>query len=128
MQNPLEITFHNIEHNDKVEETILSKFEKIKAVSKDITKCHIIVEKLSNHHQSANKSCVRLDLKVPHISDIVVCEKCTEDEADLSTTVIKVFKRAKSLLREEVSRIRSNQRKPKDVNLEAEPDEDEDEL
>jgi len=127
MQNPLEITFHNIEHNDKIQETILHKFEKIKAVSSDITKCHVIIEKLSKHHQSANKSCVRLDLKVPHISDIVISEKCTESEADLSSTVIKVFKRAKSLLREEIGRIRANHRQPKGDRFAEETSSDEEE-
>ena len=68
MQNPLEITFRNLTNNPKIETLILEKFENVKKISPDVTKCHVILEKLSKHHQSANTSCVRLDLKVPHIN------------------------------------------------------------
>ena len=126
MQNPLEITFHNIDHNSKIENLILEKFENVKKISSVITKCHVTIERLSSHHQSANRSCVRLDVKVPHFTDIIISEKCSEDEASLLTTVIKVFKRAKSLLREEVARVRANNRLPKsdDFAIEVESKED----
>jgi len=126
MQNPFEITFHNMAHNDKVETVILEKFENVKEISSDVTKCHVIIEKLSHHHQNANRSVVRIDLKVPHIKDIVISEKCSEDEASLLSTTLKVFKRSKILLREEIARIRDRNRAPKNVNVEVEV-EDEDE-
>lgn len=128
MQNPLEITFHNMSHNDKVETLILEKFEKVKDISSNVTKCHVTVEKLSRHHQSANASCARLDLKVPHMKDIIISEKCNEDEASLLTAVNKIFKNGKIHLREEVARIRDARRKPKEVSLESmEEDADADE-
>ena len=127
MQNPFEITFHNMNNNLKIETLIREKFENVKKISSDVTKCHVILEKLSNHHQSANMSCVRLDLKVSHINDIIISEKCSEDEASLISTVIKVFKRGKTLLREEVSRIRDRSRIPREDNFEIE-DENEDDL
>lgn len=122
MKNPLEITFHNMNHIDEIEEIIQEKFEKVKVISPDVTKCHIILEKLSRHHQSANKSSVRLDIKVPHINDIVVSEKCTEDANELKTTVLKVFKRGKTLLREEVAKRRDKARHPKPDDLLEPPD------
>lgn len=127
MQNPLEITFHDISHNEKVNALILEKFENVKKISPNVTKCHVVVEKLSKHHQSANRSCIRLDLKVPHISDIVISEKCSEDEASLLSTINKVLKRGKSLLREEVARNRDRHRAPKDDNF-AVVDESEEDL
>ncbi len=126
MKNPLEITFRNMDQNSKIETLILEKFENVKKISSDVTKCHVILEKLSNHHQSANRACARINLKVPNINDIVVSEKCSEDEAALLTTVIKVFKRAKTLLREEVARIRNFNRTPKEKNFEIDVENEDD--
>jgi len=120
MQKPLEITFRNMSNNSKIETLILEKFENVKKISSDVTKCHVIIEKLSNHHQSANRSCVRLDLKVPHINDIIVSEKCSEDEVSLLSTVNKVFKRGKILLSEVVTRNRDRHRAPRDNKFEIE--------
>ncbi|MCA9399378.1 MAG: HPF/RaiA family ribosome-associated protein, partial [Candidatus Omnitrophica bacterium] len=113
MQNPLEITFHNTKQNSEIETVIQEKFEKLKQISPDLTKCHIVLEKLSKHHQTANTACARLDLKVPHISDIVISEKCNEDEESLKSAVIKVFKRSQAILREEKKHRRDRNRTPR---------------
>ena len=41
-------------------------------------------------------------------NDIVVNEKCQEDEASLKTAVLKIFKRGQVLVREEVRRRQNN--------------------
>ena len=63
MQNPLEITFHDINPNPDLENLVRDKFEKITHITSKVTKCHIILEKLSKHHNTANACCVRMDLK-----------------------------------------------------------------
>ena len=45
MQNPLQVTFHDMKHNKDIEATIAERFEKLKIWSPDITKCHVIIEK-----------------------------------------------------------------------------------
>jgi len=102
MQNPLEVTFHDLIRNAKIEELIQTKYEKLNKLRPDITKCHVFLEKQSKHHQKANSTVIRLDLKVPRLQDIVVSEKCSEDVASLKTTVIKVFKRSQDLLLEKI--------------------------
>lgn len=121
MQNPLEITFHDLPHYPKIEALIMEKFKKLKAINNEITKCHVILEKLSKHHQKANSSCVRLDLKVPRLDDIIITEKCSEDEADLASNVIKVFKRGQMSMREGLKRRLDRQRAPRPdgIDLEA---------
>ena len=108
MQNPLEITFHDMQHNANIETVIREKFEKLKVISPNITKCHVVLEKLSKHHQSANTSCARLDLKVPHFDDIFINEKCIEGEAPLIKAVNKIFKRGQLLLREKKKKRRQD--------------------
>jgi len=115
MQNPLEITFHDTRHSPEIEQLIREKFEKIKGMSPDISKCHVIVEKLSKHHKTGNTACVRMDLKVPHFSDIVVAEKCTEDEISMMAAANKVLKRGAMLMRKEINHRREGHRTPRDT-------------
>lgn len=131
MKNPLEITFHDLVRNEKVEQLIEEKFQKLTKIRSDITKCHVFFEKQSKHHQKANATIVRLDLKVPHLQDIVVSEQCDEDVSALKTTVIKVFKRSQDLLLEKIKYFRDSNRcglREKNA-VDASPDnEDEDEV
>ncbi len=92
MQNPLQITFHDMAHNAGLEAVIVEKYEKIKAEDIDVTKCHVVIEKQSKHHQKSNMVCVRLDLKVSHFDDIVMKENCLEDPTSLRRAISKVFK------------------------------------
>ncbi len=127
MQNPLEITFHDLVRSEKLETLIQEKFEKLIKIRPDITKCHVFFEKQSKHHQKANSTIVRLDLKAPHLQDIVVSEKCDADVATMKTTVIKVFKRSQDLLLEKIKYHRDLKRAglQKDTAVESEEDEDE---
>ncbi len=113
MQNPLVITFHDLPHYPQIEKLISEKFSKLQTINSGVTKCHVILEKLSKHHQKANSSCVRLDLKVPHLDDIVITEKCSDDEADLASNVIKVFKLGQLSMREGIKRKQDRQRTPR---------------
>ena len=103
MQNPLVVTFHELKHNPKIEELIAEKYEKLNHLAPNMTKCHVILEKQSKHHRTANTSCVKLDIKAPHFKDVVVHKMCSEDEASLITAVIKVFKEGGVLLREQIN-------------------------
>ncbi len=120
MQNPLQVTFHDMPHNEEIEIIIAEKFEKLKIVSPDIIKCHVVVEKLSKHHQKANMACARLDLKVSHFDDIVINERCADDEAALKTAVLKIFKRGQVLVREGLKRRQHNKRIPLPDNFQTE--------
>ena len=112
MKNALLITFHDRSHNPEIEAMIQEKFEKIKSEYPDVTKCHVVLEKQSKHHQKANLSCVRLDLKVSHFEDIVVTEKCLEDTTSMKSAVLKVFKQGLDLARKQKKRRLENKRMP----------------
>ncbi|MBL8013268.1 MAG: HPF/RaiA family ribosome-associated protein [Candidatus Omnitrophica bacterium] len=110
MQNPLLITYHDIHKNDEIDSLIHEKFEKIQKENPRLIKCHVTLEKQSKHHQKANLACIRLDLKVPHFEDVVVCEKCAEDPVSLKSAVLKVFKQGIESLREN-KKWRQNQKR-----------------
>ena len=113
MQNPLQVTFHDMKHNEEIETLIADRFEKIKVISPNITKCHVIIEKQSKHHQKANTASVKLDLKVSHFDDIVISEKCEEDHGSVQSAVLKVFKRGQLMVREELKHRRDIKRAPR---------------
>src|SRR5262245_49509453 len=100
MNNPLQITYHDITKNAGIEEVIEEKYEKILKENPGVTKCHIILEKQSRHHQKANEVHVRLDLKVSRLEDVVVTQRCAEDVIAMKSTVIKVFKEGIDTLRQ----------------------------
>ena len=112
MQNPLQITYHDIHHSEDIAALIREKFGKILNENPDLTKCRVVLEKLSKHHQKANMACVRLDLKVSHLEDIVVTEKCFEDAASLKSAVLKAFKQALDLARKHKKRRLDHKRMP----------------
>lgn len=112
MRNPLQVTFHDLQHSDEVETLIQEKFEKIKSESPDVTKCHVVLEKLSKHHQKGNMACVRLDLKISHFDDIVVTENCMADKAMLKSAILKVFKQGIDLARKYKKHRLEQKRKP----------------
>jgi hypothetical protein len=101
MQNPLLTTFHDMRHDAEIETFIQEKFEKVKAENPSVIKCHVILEKQSKHHKKGNMTCVRLDLKISRFDDIVVSEKCLEETVPLKSAIIRVFKQAIDLAREQ---------------------------
>jgi hypothetical protein len=130
MQNPLQITFHDLQHNEEIEGLIIEKFEKLKVVSPDITKCHVRLEKLSKHHLKANSACARLDLKVSHFDDIVITEKCNEDTGSLKSAVLKILKngllRVREGLKYRKDRIRPARKNRRTVVIEKDKEEEDD--
>ena len=104
MKNPLLITFHDMHHNTEIEALIREKFEKIRFEYPDVTKCHVVLEKQSKHHQKANLACARLDLKVSRFEDIVVTEKCLDDTVSINSAVLKVFKQGLDMARKHKKR------------------------
>ncbi len=121
MQNPLQTIFHDIPHNGNIEALIQEKFEKVLEENPGVTKCHVVFEKLSNHHNKANMACVRLDLKVSRLEDIVVREECFEDAHSLTSAILKVFKRGLELSRKHKKRRLDNKRAPLGELREIEP-------
>ena len=115
MQNPLEITFKDIPHNSRIEQIILEKYEKIKHISRDVIKCHVIMEKLSKHHQNGNMYAVKLDLKLANFPDIIIKDKSVEGEMPMATAVRSIFKKAHELTQKQIGRSKKKVAMPEEV-------------
>ena len=121
MQNPLQITYHDMHHSEDLETLIKEKYAKILHENPDVTKCHVVLEKQSKHHQKANLALVRLDLKISRLEDVVVTEKCFEDLTSVKSAVLKAFKEALDLTRKHKQRRLDQKRVPLGELTAAEP-------
>jgi ribosome-associated translation inhibitor RaiA len=69
MQNPLQITFHGIDHSDAVEQRIRDKTAKLDQVFDRITRCRVMIEphhrNTSSLHRRGQPFHIRIDLTVP---------------------------------------------------------------
>ena len=65
MEEPLEITFHNLEPSVAVEAEIRERFAKLERLYDRVTACRISVEALHKQHRTGNVYEVHIDLLVP---------------------------------------------------------------
>jgi ribosome-associated translation inhibitor RaiA len=120
MHNPVEITFKGFEPNPRLNNLIQEKLSKIEPFANDITKCHVVMEKLSKHHQKGNAYCVRLSLKLAHFPDIVINEESKEGDLPMSSALRSVFRKAHELVKKQSSRRKQKVARPDKEGLELE--------
>jgi len=65
MQEPLQITFRNMEASPAVETKIREATAKLEEVEAHMVGCHVLVEARHRHHHKGGLYHVRIDLTVP---------------------------------------------------------------
>jgi ribosome-associated translation inhibitor RaiA len=69
MQNPLQITFHGIDHSETVEVRIREKAAKLEQLFDRITSCRVVIEphhrNTSSLHRKGEPFHIRIDVTVP---------------------------------------------------------------
>lgn len=65
MEVPLQITFHEIDHSDAVEERIRERVDKLEKYYNNIVSCRVTVEKPHRHQHQGQLFDIRIDLSVP---------------------------------------------------------------
>jgi len=69
MKNPLQITFHGIDHSDAVEQRVREKTAKLEQLTDRIISCRVVIERPSKNqnaeHVKHEPYHVRLDVTVP---------------------------------------------------------------
>jgi ribosome-associated translation inhibitor RaiA/cold shock CspA family protein len=103
MEEPLEITFHNLEPSAAVEAEIRERFAKLERLYDRVTACRISVEALHKQHRTGNVYEVHIDMLVPGGELVVSKEphKAKERYAnpDVYTSVRDAFKAAERQLK-----------------------------
>ena len=65
MQQPVQITFKDLNHSEQLSELIHEKTDKLQQFFENIISCHIVVEQTQKHKHQGKLHNVRINLSVP---------------------------------------------------------------
>lgn len=107
MQQPLRITFREMESSPAIESDIRAKAEALDRFADDIIGCHVVVEAPHRHHHRGRVYHVRLDIKVSG-AEIVVSRDPAEHHAheDVYVAIRDAFDAARRRLEDHARRKR----------------------
>ncbi|MFP4473346.1 MAG: HPF/RaiA family ribosome-associated protein [Candidatus Omnitrophota bacterium] len=114
MQVPLEVTFHNCEHLDDIEQLVREKTDSLEKVCDHIISCRVAIEQPHKHHHKGNAYRVRIYVTATPKHELFVEEEPTEEKKDysLKSIVQKAFKtmqrRLKKLNEEQHGQVKSH--------------------
>lgn len=80
MQQPLQITFKEMEHSDAVETWVRERAAKLEKFYQPIISCHVVIEAPDRHSQHGGLYRIRLDVIVPG-DEIVVSHQAPRNQA-----------------------------------------------
>lgn len=110
MKLPLQISFHNVERSEAIENRIREQAEQLDEFCDRITSCRVVVDVPHRHHEFGNVYQVRLDIKVPGEEIAVVNEPAEHDPyyRDANVAIRDAFDSAARKLEEYVRRQRQD--------------------
>ncbi|MCA9563942.1 MAG: ribosome-associated translation inhibitor RaiA [Myxococcales bacterium] len=99
MQQPLQISWRNVDVSESVEANIREHLEKLEQVHNRITSCRVVVEAPHMQHQQGNLFRIMIDIVVP--GGEVVVDKDTDDPAheDVYVAIRDAFNAARRQLK-----------------------------
>lgn len=110
MQNPLQITFHGIDHSEAVETRVREKVGKLEQFFDRITSCRVTMENnhrnSSNLHHKGEAFHVRIDLIVPGTE--LVVNRDSDEHEDIYAALKGAFQAMERQLKEYVARSRGD--------------------
>jgi cold shock CspA family protein len=108
MKLPVQISFHNLDRIDVVEDRIRREAAQLEEFCKCIMSCRVVVDVPHLHHRKGNACQVRLDIKVPGEEIAIVQAPAQHDPLyeNLNAAVRDAFNSAARKLEEHVRRQR----------------------
>ncbi|MCB2012772.1 MAG: HPF/RaiA family ribosome-associated protein [Geminicoccaceae bacterium] len=100
MDKPLQVTFHNLEHSDAVEEEVRARMGKLNELCDRITSGRVVIDSPHRTQERARSFTVRIEIGLPR-SEIVVSR---DPVPDIQQAVAGAFDVAKKRLRDYVER------------------------
>lgn len=106
MQQPLQITFHNLDHSDAAEVHVRAQADKLHHFDPNLLSCKVTLERPHRHgrHEAPR---IRVNLTVP--GDELVVDHSPADGEDFHAAIDQAFARAKSRLVRHAGRLRDEQ-------------------
>jgi cold shock CspA family protein/ribosome-associated translation inhibitor RaiA len=110
MKLPLQVSFHNLERVEAIENRILEEAAQLDEFCNRIMSCRVVVDVPHRHHQVGNVYQVRLDIKVPGEEIAIVQEPAQHDPfyENVNVAIRDAFNSAARKLEEYVRRKRKD--------------------
>jgi ribosomal subunit interface protein len=107
MQEPLQITFKELEHSDAIEAWVREHAAKLEKFYEPIIRCHVVIETPDRHSHHGQLYGVRIELTVPG-DEIVVSHQGPKDHAheDVYVALRDAFKAARRQLQDSIRKKR----------------------
>ena len=107
MQQPVQITFKEMEHSDAVEARVREHVAKLEKFYDPIISCHVVVEAADRHSNQGGLYRVRIDINVPR-DEIVVSHQGPKDQAheDVYVAIRDAFRAARRQLQDSLRKKR----------------------
>lgn len=71
MQVPLEISYHNIEGSQWIDDYIKERADHLESICDSIISCRVVVERAQHQHNKGNPFRVRVEVKLPPQKDLI---------------------------------------------------------
>ena len=104
MDKPLQVTFHNLEHSDAVEDEIRDRMRKLSEVCDRITSGRVVIDSPHRTNQRAKSFTVSIELGLPRNEIVIKRDPVT----DIHSAVADAFDTARRRLRDYVEKNRGN--------------------
>lgn len=91
MQIPLQISFHDVDHSEALEERVREKVKKVEHFFDHITSCRVVIEKPHKHNHQGKLFDVTIDLKIPGHEFVVKGEKGNHAHEDVYVALRNAF-------------------------------------
>jgi cold shock CspA family protein/ribosome-associated translation inhibitor RaiA len=110
MKLPIQVSFHNLERSDAIENRVLEEAVQLDEFCDHIMSCRVVVDVPHRHHEFGNVYQVRLDIKVPGEEIAVMNEPAEHDPhyKDFNVAVRDAFESTARKLEEYVRRQRQD--------------------
>ena len=110
MQVSIQITFHQMEHSQPLEDRIREKVAKLEHFYAGLTSCRVVVERASHPHHDRGPVSVRFELALPGSRTIVGGGPGTRNDAaeDFESALKAAFEAAKRQLHDHVEAMRGD--------------------
>jgi cold shock CspA family protein/ribosome-associated translation inhibitor RaiA len=102
MAFPVQITFRDLPHSDRVAAVALRHCEKLETFHDRIVRCHVVLEAPHRHHRHGQRYHVRIDLLVPG-KELVASRAAEDDAEDLYVLLEAAFADAARQLQDHAS-------------------------
>ncbi|MEX0676084.1 MAG: HPF/RaiA family ribosome-associated protein [Pirellulales bacterium] len=110
MKLPLQISFHNLERSESIENRIREEAAQLDEFCGQIMSCRVVVDVPHRHHLTGNVYQIRVDIKVPREEIAVVHEPAEHDPSykDVNVAIRDAFDAAARRLEDYVRRQRKD--------------------